>query len=138
MTRPMSNAPELELFFDGGCPLCRREVAMLRRWDKRAAIRFTDIDSPDFCSADCDKTHAELMSQMHARAADGTWLRGMEVFRRLYAIVGFKRLVWLSRLPGLAQLLNGGYALFAKNRLRLTGRCSAETCGVKHAGERVT
>lgn len=52
----------------------------------------------------------------------------IEVFRRLYAAVGFGPLVLLSRLPLISQLLDWGYAVFARNRLRLTGRCTAKNC----------
>ena len=39
-------ACEIEVFFDGGCPLCLREVTMLRGWDKRDKIRFNDVHDP--------------------------------------------------------------------------------------------
>ena len=124
-------ACEIEVFFDGGCPLCLREVTMLRRWDKRDKIRFTDIDAAGFQPESLGKTRSELMDQMHGRLPDGTWIRGVEVFRRLYHAVGFGPLVAISRLPLISQTLDLGYLLFAKNRLRLTGRCTAETCSVK-------
>ncbi len=55
----------------------------------------------------------------------------MEVFRHLYAAVGFRRLVAISRWFGISHLLELGYHLFAKNRLRLTGRCNPDgTCKV--------
>jgi predicted DCC family thiol-disulfide oxidoreductase YuxK len=50
------------------------------------------------------------------------------VFRQLYAAVGFGRLVAVSRVPGISHLLRLGYHLFAKNRLRLTGRCADAGC----------
>jgi predicted DCC family thiol-disulfide oxidoreductase YuxK len=34
----------------------------------------------------------------------------------------------LSRLPLISQLLDIGYSVFAQNRVRLTGRCTAATC----------
>ena len=131
----MTNTPEtpyeVEVFFDGGCPLCVREIGMLRRWDRRHKIRFTDIDAAEFRTADVGKSYDELMAQMHGRLPDGTWIRGVEVFRRLYKAVGFGPLVFLSRLPVISQTLDLGYVLFAKNRLRLTGRCTAKSCEVK-------
>ena len=69
------------------------------------------------------------MAHIRGRLSDGTLIQGVEVFRRLYAAVGFGRAVAVSRLPGISQLLDVGYAVFAKYRLRLTGRCvNAESC----------
>ncbi len=131
MSQPDASAYSIEVFFDGGCPLCVREVAMLRRWDRARQIRFTDIDAPTFDAAAYGKSHDELMARMHGRLPDGTWLDGVEVFRRMYSAVGYKRLAALSRLPLLSQLLDLGYTLFARNRLKLTGRCTAQSCSVK-------
>lgn len=118
----------IEIFYDGGCPLCRREMAFIRRRDRQGAIQFTDIAAPQFRAETYGVTHDALMAQLHARLADGTWLRGVEVFRRLYAAIGFGPLVRLTRLPLVSQLLDVLYVRFARNRLRLTGRCTAETC----------
>lgn len=121
---------ELEVFYDGACPLCRREIALLERWDRRRKIRFTDIDAPTFQSALVGKSRDELMSKMHGRLTDGAWIEGVEVFRRMYAAVGFGWLAAVSRLPGLSWTLERAYAWFAHNRLRLTGRCTSESCAV--------
>jgi predicted DCC family thiol-disulfide oxidoreductase YuxK len=121
---------DIEVFFDGGCPLCRREIDLLRRWDRRERIRFTDIDAEAFDPAAVGKTREELMAEIHGRLPDGSVISGVEVFRRLYSAVGLKWLVAPTRLPGISGLLNIAYRLFAKNRLRLTGRCSAGVCAV--------
>ena len=71
------------------------------------------------------------MARLHARLPDGTWMCGVEVFRRLYAAAGFQRLVRLSRWPVISPLLEIAYRVFARNRLRLTGRCSAEVCQIR-------
>ena len=39
---------EVEVFYDGECPLCVREIRMLRRMDRAGGILFTDIATPDF------------------------------------------------------------------------------------------
>lgn len=122
----------IEMFYDGGCPLCVRETNLWRRWDQQHQIRFTNIDAPDFQAIDYGKTQDEFMAQMHGRLVDGTWVRGVEVFRRLYSIIGWKMLVAVSRWPIISQLLDLGYAVYAKNRLRLTGRCTADGCSIDH------
>ena len=118
----------IEVFYDGGCPVCRREVRVLRRLDRRGRIRFTDIDAPGFQAPSPGPDLDELMARIHARLADGTWIQGVEVFRRLYAAVGFGGLVTLSRWPGISHLLDRAYAVFARNRVRWFGRCTANTC----------
>ncbi len=123
----MSNI-QIEVFHDGECPLCQREMQLLRRLDRAGAIRFVDISAPGFDPLPLGVSWQMLMERIHARLPDGTLIEGVEVFRRLYAAVGFRRLAAVSRLPAVAQLLNAAYHLFAKNRLRLTGRCSDGAC----------
>lgn len=118
----------LELFYDGGCPICSREVRFLRRRDRRGAIRFTDIDAADFRPEPGGPTLNMLMARIHARLPDGSWVEGVEVFRRLYSAIGFGALVSVTRLPGIAHLLDLAYSVFAKNRRRVFGRCTTETC----------
>ena len=121
---------DIEVFFDGGCPLCRREIDLLRRWDRRNRIRFTDLTQIDFQSGDFEKQYDELMAQMHGRLPDGRWVTGVEVFRCMYSAVGFGPLVVFTRLPVISQILDFIYQRFAKNRLKLTGRCTAESCSI--------
>lgn len=130
--------PLLEVFYDGGCPLCAREVAMLRRLDHRQALVFTDIDAPGFTPPP-GRTMEELMASLHARMPDGAFIDGVEVFRQMYAAIRFgpfslRPLVGLTRLPGLSHALTVGYRIFAQNRLRLTGRhlCDGEACRRAH------
>ena len=45
------SAPDLTLLFDGGCPLCVREVRFLQRRDRQARLAFVDIDASDYDAA---------------------------------------------------------------------------------------
>lgn len=119
----------VEVFFDGDCPLCLREISLLRRLDRHQRIRFTDIAAPTFDPASLGLSFQTLMDQIHGRLPDGTLITGVEVFRQLYAAVGLGPLVAVTRLPGLAQLLDLGYRMFAANRLKLTGRCVKDASG---------
>ena len=120
---------DVEVFFDGDCPLCMREIAMLRRLDRRDRIRFTDIAEHGFDAAALGRSMAELMDRIHGRLPDGSWIEGVEVFRRLYTAVGLGALVAPTRLPGVSHALDAAYRVFAKNRLKWTGRCDA-TCAL--------
>ena len=121
---------EIEVFYDGGCPLCNREADLLRRRDRKGRIRFADITAGGFDPAYVGVPWAALMDRIHGRLADGTLVEGVEVFRRLYTAVGYGALVAPTRLPGLSHLLDLAYRLFARNRLRLTGRCVDRSCGL--------
>lgn len=121
---------DIEVFFDGQCPLCRREIAFLQRLDRRHRIRFTDIAAADFDPATVGVSGQALMDRIHGRLPDGRLIEGVEVFRQLYTAVGLGPLVALTRLPGLSHLLELGYRVFARNRLRLTGRCADNACPV--------
>jgi predicted DCC family thiol-disulfide oxidoreductase YuxK len=121
---------EVEVFHDGACPICNREINLLRRLDRRGRIRFTDIAAEGFDAAGVGLTWEMLMDRIHGRLPDGTLIEGVEVFRRLYAAVGFGPLVAVTRVPGISQLLDLGYEVFAKNRLRWTGRCVDGECEV--------
>jgi predicted DCC family thiol-disulfide oxidoreductase YuxK len=127
---PHPTEASLEVFFDGACPFCTREVAVLRRLDRKGRVRFTDLAAQGFDPAVAGVPMADLMDRIHARLPDGGVVAGVEVFRRIYTILGFGPLVAATRLPGLSQLLDVGYRWFAKNRLRLGGRCTEQGCAV--------
>ena len=117
-----------EVFYDGDCPLCMKEIRMLRYLDRnKQRIRFTDIVDPLFhAEQDTGLTHDQLMSEIYGRTASGELVTGMEVFRQLYGAVGLGALFAPTAWPGLRPAFDQAYKLFAKNRLRLTGRCHPE------------
>jgi predicted DCC family thiol-disulfide oxidoreductase YuxK len=121
---------DVEVFYDGHCPLCMREIRLLRRLDRRNRIRFTDVAAPGFDARSVGVTWEALMDRIHGRLPDGRLVEGVEVFRRLYAAVGFGPVVAITRLPGVAHLLDLAYRWFARNRLRLTGRCEGGACEI--------
>ena len=117
--------PRVEVFFDGDCPLCAREIAMLERLDRRDALRFEDIAAPDFDAGRYGTDFDTLMARIHAVLPSGELVRDVEVFRRAYAAVGLGWLVAPTRWPILGPLSDLAYRIFAKQRLRLTGRHAA-------------
>lgn len=125
-------SPEITLLFDGECPLCAREVALLRRLDRgRGRIGFEDLAAPGFDPRRHGRSAAELMARMHGVLPDGRLVEGVEVFRRAYAAVGLGWALAWTRWPLLRPLADAGYRWFARNRLRLTGR-AGEACACEH------
>lgn len=107
------------LYHDGRCPLCQREVAWLARHPRRARVRLVDIQAPDFDAASLGTTFTTMMGRLHVHDAAGRWFVGMDASRALYTVLGYRRLVWLSTLTGIAGMMDGGYRWFARRRLRL-------------------
>lgn len=126
-------SPEITVLFDGECPLCAREIEMLRRLDGgRGQIGFDDIAAPGFDAGRYGAPHDELMARIHGALPDGRLIEGMEVFRRAYAALGLGWALSWTRWPGFRALADAGYRWFARNRLRLTGRgdhdCTSGRC----------
>lgn len=125
-------APEIRVLFDGECPLCAREVTWLERMDRgRGRIAFEDIADPEFDPGRYGTTLDALMARIHGVIEGERLIEGVEVFRRAYAAVGLGWLVAPTRWPLLRPLAEAAYRIFARNRLRLTGRraaCDAERC----------
>lgn len=128
---------QLRLLYDGGCPLCLREVRLLRARDERRhgdqpVLAFVDIDTASYDpSAHGGVTYRDAMGTIHAISGDGLdgdgeVLSGVEVFRRAYALVGLGWIYAPSRWPLLQPLVESFYRLWAHWRLRLTGRPDLE------------
>ena len=132
--------PMFEVFFDGECPLCRREIEMVRRLDRLGRLKLTDISDPGFdAKSYAGKSSDELMLEIHGRFLDSheskerklsNWVTGVEVFRQIYSEVGFVSIVRFSRFPVLDWLLRSGYRIFAHFRYRFAvARIARQECG---------
>ena len=110
-----------EVFYDGQCPLCKREIDMVRRKDKHDRLKLTDIAASDFQKV-AGKDLPELMKEIHGRDVNGEFVTGVDVFREIYSRLGFGWLVKVSRLPVLRQILDVGYRVFAYLRFKHASR----------------
>ncbi len=121
----------LTVFYDGACPICAREIALMRRLDRHRGLAFCDFSSPDYDVATIGLAVADLSAVLHARWSDGMLITGVEVFRAMWEAVGLGFLAKLSRLSFLDPLAVKAYAWFAKNRLwlaRCRNVCSGDAC----------
>lgn len=112
-------AAPVTLYHDGHCPFCQVEINWLKKHPYRQHVRLVDIQSAPFDAAEIGRTFDELMGQLHLKDRNGQWYVGMDASRALYAILGYRRLVKLSCLPGLRGVMNAGYRFFARRRIRL-------------------
>lgn len=84
--------PNVIVWYDGGCPLCIREIALMRRLDRRAAIDFRDI-APD--GAPCPMDRTLMLARFHARE-DGILLNGAAAFAAMWRAIPVLRPLGLA------------------------------------------
>ncbi len=115
---------EIKLLYDGECPLCLREVNFLRQKDAgRGKVLFVDIADDNYSPADNGGIDYETaMGRIHAILADGTVITNIEVFRRVYEILGMGWIYALTKIPVIGFIVDKIYEVWAKLRLKLTGR----------------
>jgi predicted DCC family thiol-disulfide oxidoreductase YuxK len=104
------------VWYDGGCPLCQREIALMRRLDRRKAIHFVDIsDAQSICPID----RSALLARFHA-LEDGVLHSGAAAFGAMWrAIPMLRPFGLLARNPFMLKILDDFYGLFLKVRPRL-------------------
>ena len=108
---------KLLVWFDGSCPLCRREIALMRRLDRRSAIDFIDV--AETRGADCPVDREALLARFHARE-DGQLLSGAAAFAAMWRAIPLLRpLGLLARNALVLRLLERAYRAFLRIRPRL-------------------
>jgi predicted DCC family thiol-disulfide oxidoreductase YuxK len=124
----VKNNWQIKLLYDGECPLCLREVNFLQNRDRgRGLIAFVDISDRNYSPAEnCDIDFTTAMGTIHAILPDGTIINNLEVFRRVYTILGMGWLYSFTKLPIIGAIAEAIYQIWAKWRLKLTGRPSLE------------
>jgi len=120
------------MLYDGACPICTREVEMLRRKDKHDRIDFQDIQSAEFDPAAYGLTAQLVRDKLHGILPDGSVVTGMEVIRRAYRAIGLGWLWAPTGWPVLRWVFDGLYAVWAKMRPWFSKpRCDDGVCAVE-------
>lgn len=112
-----SDAPtppsELTIYYDGGCPLCRREIGFYRQLEGAQRCQWQDISAGTDDTLDADLTRADALAVFHVRDAQGRLHRGADAFALLLS--QFPTTRWLGRALSwrlLRPLAALGYRLF--------------------------
>ncbi|MFB9888055.1 thiol-disulfide oxidoreductase DCC family protein [Balneatrix alpica] len=120
----------LEVFYDGACPLCAKEMAWLAQQDRQQRLRLRDIQAVDFDASAEGLESSALDAQLHVRDAKGQVWQGVPAFVLIYRAVGRTSLARVLALPGLAPLWQWGYRHFARHRYRLSAWLGlTDSCG---------
>jgi predicted DCC family thiol-disulfide oxidoreductase YuxK len=126
------------MLYDGACPVCSREVQYLKRRAERrqARVAFEDIHAPHFDPRRYGVSLRQLHRRIHAVLPDGTLIRDLEVFRRVYGELGLGWALAWTRLPLVRHFANLGYGIFSRLRplLQRSKPCHSKGCGLDHIG----
>jgi predicted DCC family thiol-disulfide oxidoreductase YuxK len=107
----------VKVWFDGACPLCLREIALMRRLDKRGAITFVDVAAGADPSCPIDRT--TLLARFHAEE-DGVVHSGAAAFAAMWRAIPMLRPLGLAaRWRPVLVVLEAAYIQFLKVRPRL-------------------
>ena len=127
MTTNTDQQPKATVFHDGECPMCSREIALMRKIDVSNAIHWVDITKDKQALADAGITYQQAMDRIHVADASQQLHTGIKGFMNVWEhLPYYRRLVPVIRhTPLLLPIMEAVYKVFAKNRLRLTGRQKA-------------
>lgn len=107
----------VKVWYDGACPLCLREIALMRRLDKRGAITFIDVAAGSDPSCPIDR--AALLARFHAEE-DGIIHDGAAAFAAMWRAIPVLRPLGLAaRSPAVLRVLERAYLRFLKLRPHL-------------------
>ena len=107
----------LTVYYDGACPVCRREIALYQRQPGGESCVWVDASrsAPGTMGADLDPRQA--LARMHVRRPDGTLVDGAAAFALLWQVFpATRRLGRIASLAPVTWVLEGAYRLFLRLR----------------------
>ena len=102
---------DLTVYFDGSCPLCRREIGMYRHLSATRPIDWLDVSQPAQLGEGLNCQRA--MARFHVRDAHGQLYSGGAAFAQLWLrLPGWRWLGLVGSRPPLSWLLEMAYRGF--------------------------
>jgi predicted DCC family thiol-disulfide oxidoreductase YuxK len=100
------------VYFDGGCPVCRREIHWYQSRKALSPIEWVDV-SASVCDPASDLCRVDALRVFHVRCGDGRLVHGARAFALLWQrFAGLQAAGRLAALPGVHHALGLGYQLF--------------------------
>ena len=109
----MTGTGSFTVFYDGACPLCRKEIGFYQRQKGAEQVHWQDVSESDGGDVAPGLSCQAALAKFHVMTADGRLLQGGEAFAALWTRL--PRFRWLGRIgmtPPFRWLLNLGYSLF--------------------------
>ena len=110
---PPASAPDLTVFYDGACPLCRAEMGIYRNCAGADRIAFVDVAAAPDGAIVPGLDKADALKRFHVRGADGAVMSGAAGFAALWMRLPRWRLIgrFLHR-PAVMPIAEFGYRAF--------------------------
>jgi predicted DCC family thiol-disulfide oxidoreductase YuxK len=111
------------LFFDADCKFCTRIARWLAPIMQRRGMALAPLQHPSVAEL-LGLSHGDLMKEMQFLLSDGSRYGGADAAVELARQIWWAApLVWVSRIPGMMDVLRKGYRWVAANR-----KCAAAQC----------
>ncbi len=110
----------LTVYFDGACKLCASEIDNIAARDIGQRLVLVDCNTPSFDYAALGTNRDAMLNEIHARATDGTWLRGVDVFIAMYQAVDLGVVANALAHPIVKPLAMRFYPWLVRNRYYLS------------------
>lgn len=112
------------LYYDGACPLCRKEVLVLKRLSNNS-INFVDIHQMDDVGL---PSKDMLLKRLHLRKANGKWLVGLDANVYAWSKTPYGVLFKILRVWPVRWLADSIYTRWADRRFKKRYKCSVINC----------
>lgn len=121
--------PLLTLYYDGGCPVCTREIGFYQRRRGADRIHWVNLAQCEDGELGTDLSREAAYSRLQARLPDGRLVSGARAFAALWQnLPAFRLAGRIAALPGIVQALEWGYRGFL--RVRRLWRRDAAACAL--------
>lgn len=115
----------LTVYYDGSCPLCRREIAWYQKQRGASVIAWEDVSGISEALVADDLETDAAMRRFHLRTRDGSLVSGAAAFSELWRnLPKFKPLGYFVGLPVVSSIAEMAYRLFLKVRPWIQRRCA--------------
>lgn len=111
------------VLYDDACGFCRRWIPFWSETLSRRGFAIAPLQSP-WVADRLAVSPEELVADLRLLLADGTVVRGADVYRHVMRRIWWARLLHLlSVAPGLRHVFDRAYRAFADHRLRISRAC---------------
>jgi predicted DCC family thiol-disulfide oxidoreductase YuxK len=124
--------PLVTVWWDSSCPLCLREMSLMKKWAPPKTIAFVDIASSS-SDLSCPIDRRMMLARFHAQERDGPIVDGVPAFALLWKhIPRMQRLgMYLSRSPKVLNICESLYTNVFLPYLRPTLQKSLKVFGLE-------